>query len=372
MSKDTSKEKKRVIVGMSGGVDSSVTAALLQREGYDVAGVIMEIYDHSIDIVEGAKHACFGPGELEDLEDAQRVSDQLGIPLYTVDLKEQYKKNIISYFVNEYKAGNTPNPCAKCNREMKFGAILEELEKKGIPFDYFATGHYARIEKDETANRVLLKKGLDPKKDQSYFLYHLKESQLKKFIFPLGGFTKEKIRDLAKEFNITVAEKPESQDFIAGGYHQLFDEPGQPGPILDADGKQLGTHKGLIYYAVGQRRGIGIANETPLYVLAKDADNNAIIVGPKEELMGTALIAKEMSWVNFDRLTEPMQLSARIRYLSKEVEVEVSPIAENDDRVKVMFYDAQSAISPGQVVVFYDGDIVMGGGIIEKEIKNDK
>jgi tRNA-uridine 2-sulfurtransferase len=372
MSMDTNKKNKRVIVGMSGGVDSSVTAALLKREGYDVAGVIMEIYDDSMDIIEGAKHACFGPGEMEDLEDAQKVSDQLGIPLYTVDLKEQYRKNIISYFVNEYKAGNTPNPCAKCNREMKFGAILEELEKKGIPFDYFATGHYARIEKDEKNDRVILKKGIDHKKDQSYFLYHLKESQLKKFIFPLGVYTKDQIRDFAKEFDITVAEKPESQDFIAGGYHQLFDEPGKPGPILDSEGNELGKHKGLIYYAVGQRRGIGIASENPLYVLAKDAEKNAIVVGPKEDLMGMALIAKEMIWVNFDRLTEAKHLRARIRYLSKEVEVEVSPIEGSVDRVKVTFYEAQSAISPGQVVVLYDGDIVMGGGIIEKEIKNEE
>lgn len=363
------KTKGRVIVGMSGGVDSSVSAALLRSQGYDVAGVIMEIYDDSIQGNEGIRHACFGPGEKEDLEDAQKVADMLDIPLYKVDLREQYRKNIITYFVNQFKQGNTPNPCTKCNKEMKFGAILEELKKKDIPFDYFATGHYARIHRDAGNNRCLLKKGLDPKKDQSYFLYHLKEEQLRTFLFPLGGYTKQQIRELAREFNIEVSEKPESQDFIAGGYHQLFDSPGEPGPILDAKGQELGRHKGLIYYAVGQRRGIGVSAEYPLYVVAKDAQRNAIIVGPKEDLLGTALVAKEVSWVNFTSLDKVLNLKAKIRYMSTEVEVEVAPLDDRNDCVSVTFFEPQSAISPGQVVVFYDGDTVMGGGIIEKEVK---
>ncbi|MCP5049296.1 MAG: tRNA 2-thiouridine(34) synthase MnmA, partial [bacterium] len=228
---------------------------------------------------------------------------------------------------------------------------------------------YARIERDDFNRRVLLKKALYTRKDQSYFLYHLKEDQLEYFMFPLGDYEKTEIREFAREFDLSVAEKPESQDFISGGYHQLFDSPGEPGPILNAAGDELGTHKGLIYYAVGQRRGIGISSPNPLYVISKDANRNAIIVGGKDELMGTRLIAKEMSWVNSETLTGPVHLNARIRYLSKEVPVEVAPIEGNNDRVRVTFYEAQSAISPGQVVVFYDEDVVMGGGIIEREVK---
>lgn len=366
--------KGKVIVGMSGGVDSSVTAALLQEQGYDVAGVIMEIYDGSIQLEEGAKHACFGPGEEEDLEDARKVAEMLGIPLHVVDLKEKYKKNILGYFVKEYLAGNTPNPCTRCNREMKFGAILDELRKKGVPFDYFATGHYARIERDEENNRTLLKRAVYLKKDQSYFLYHLKEKQLEELIFPLGHLKKEEVRELARKFGFEVSDKPESQDFITGGYHQLFEDPGKPGPILNRNGETLGEHKGLIYYTVGQRRGIGIggsiADGQPLYVVAKDAKRNAIIVGTKDELMGSRLIAKDVTWVNFDKLEKSLEVQAKIRYMSKLAEVEVEPL--EGDSVSVTFAQRQNAITPGQIVVFYDGDQVLGGGVIQNEVKDEQ
>lgn len=358
----------KVIVGMSGGVDSSVAAALLKKEGYDVAGVTMQIYDNSTAVKEGIRHACFGPGEKDDLEDAKKVTEKLGIPLYTVNLQEEYRKNIISYFVNEYLEGKTPNPCTRCNRVMKFNAILEALKKKGIPFDYFATGHYARIEYDEEKKQTVLKKAIDLKKDQSYFLYHLKETQLKQFLFPLGIYTKEHIRQFARAFGFEVAEKPESQDFIAGGYHLLFDNPDKPGPILNTQGEILGQHKGLIYYAVGQRRGIGVSSENPYYVIAKDAQKNAIIIGSKEELLGTGLIAKEISWVNFEKLEKPISVGARIRYLSKEVMANVTPLEDSTDRVQVTFVEPQEAISPGQVIVFYQDDLVLGGGIIESEV----
>jgi tRNA-specific 2-thiouridylase len=361
--------KGRVIVGMSGGVDSSVAAALLQQQGYDTAGVIMEIYDDSIGSPEAHRHACFGPGEKEDVEDAGKVAEKLGIPLYIVDLKEKYRKDILGYFVEEYRKGRTPNPCTRCNREMKFGAVLDELRKKGIAFDYFATGHYARIEYDKEKKQVVLKKAVDLKKDQSYFLYYLKEDQLKRLIFPLGGYRKEEVRELAKQFGIITADKPESQDFIAGGYHRLFDNPGKPGPILNTKGEKIGEHKGLIFYTVGQRRGIGIGTTQPLYVIAKDAAKNAIIVGTHEELMGTELTAADLTWVNFDQLDRTIGVKARIRYLHQEAEAEVSPL--DNLRVRVKFKEPQRAITPGQVVVFYHGDMVLGGGIIEKEAKNE-
>lgn len=366
--------KGKVIVGMSGGVDSSVTAALLQEQGYDVAGVIMEIYDGSIPLEEGAKHACFGPGEKEDLEDAQKVTQKLGIPLHVVDLKEKYKTDILGYFVKEYLAGNTPNPCTKCNREMKFGAILDELRKEGVPFDYFSTGHYARIEKDGEKNRTLLKRAVDLKKDQSYFLYHLKEKQLEQLIFPLGHLQKDEVRELARKYGFEVSEKPESQDFITGGYHQLFDDPGKPGPILNRNGDTLGEHKGLIYYTVGQRRGIGIGGGAgdgrPFYVVAKDVERNAIIVGTKDELMGSRLIAKDVTWVNDDKLEKAVEVQAKIRYMSQLAEVEVKPLEGNS--VSVDFAECQNAITPGQIVVFYDGDRVLGGGVIENEVKHER
>ena len=312
------------------------------------------------------------PVKRKTSKDAQSVADKLDIPLHTIDLRKQYRENILGYFKNEYLMGNTPNPCARCNRDMKFTAIMEELERRNISYDYFATGHYARVQRSDDSEQVRLKKALYTRKDQSYFLYHLKEEQLKSFMFPLGEYEKSQIRDFAREFQLVTAEKPESQDFISGGYHQLFDSPGEPGPIINTTGDVLGQHKGLIYYAVGQRKGIGISSERPLYVIKKDANQNAIIVGHKEELMGTCLIAKEMSWVNMNELTQPMQMNARIRYLTREVPVEVSPIEGSSDRVRVTFYEAQSAISPGQVVVFYDEDVVMGGGIIEQEVRDDR
>jgi tRNA-specific 2-thiouridylase len=325
------------------------------------------VFDESITSSEGAHHACFGPGEKEDIADARYAAETLGIPFYTIDLKEKYRENIINFFVKEFLDGNTPNPCIKCNHEMKFGAIIEELEKKGVAFNYFATGHYARTGYDRDRKQFVLKKAGDLKKDQSYFLFHLAREQLKNIIFPLGDYKKEEVRRIAKELLPGIGDKAESQDFIAGGYHQLFDKPGNPGPILNTRGDVIGEHKGIIFYTVGQRRGIGLSNEKPLYVVSKDQKRNAIVVGEREEIYGTGLMAKGLNWLTFEHLDRPIHLKARIRFLHKEADAEVTPVGNGS--VSVKFNEPQMAITPGQAVVFYDGDIVVGGGIISKEVK---
>lgn len=358
---------------MSGGVDSSVAAALLKKEGYDVLGVIMEIYDESITpgSSEKNRHACFGPGEKQDIEDARKVAEKLGIPLYTLDLREKYKKNILNFFISEYLNGNTPNPCVKCNHEMKFGAIVEELKKKKVEFDYYATGHYARIEYDKNRKQFILKKAVDTQKDQTYFLYRLRQDQLKNIIFPLGNYQKEEVKQLAKKLlpDLDIYEKAESQDFIAGGYHQLFDNIDRSGPILDTRGKVIGIHQGIAHYTIGQKRGLGISANIPLYVIAKDKERNAIIVGEKDDVMGTRLIARNLNWLTFEDLTQPLDLKARIRFQHEDADALVIPMEDANNKVLVKFTEPQRAITPGQAVVFYDDDIVLGGGIIEKEVK---
>jgi len=341
---------KKIVVAMSGGVDSSVAAALLKEEGHDVIGVTMQIW----------------PGKKEDsccslsaVEDARRVANKLGIPYYVLNFKQIFKKTVIDDFISEYDRGRTPNPCVRCNQHVKFDALLNKMKALGA--DYIATGHYARIEKAD--GRYILKKGVDPKKDQSYFLYALSQKALSKTIFPLGGLTKQEVRKIAKKFKLNVADKEESQEicFVEGNFGELF-RP-KEGDIIDLAGKVIGRHKGYQLYTIGQRKGLGLSRKDPAYVLKIDPKTNTITVGDRGDVYGDDLTAGDLNWISVDRIDAPTKVMAKIRYNSPGSEAEILPLSK--EKVRVMFKKPQFAITPGQSVVFYNGDTVVGGGIIE-------
>jgi tRNA-specific 2-thiouridylase len=356
----------KVAVGLSGGVDSSVAAALLKQSGYVVTGITMEIFDGSIAVEETARHACYGPGEEDDVTAATAVCEKLAIPYSVIDLRREYRDHVIDYFRNEYLAGRTPNPCIVCNRRLKFGFLLEKAKAAGIDFEYFATGHYARIEKDE--GRFLLRRAADGDKDQTYFLYGLTQQQLAHTIFPLGTHTKDRVREIAHSLGLETAYRLESQDFIAGrDYTPLFaDGEIRQGDIVDVNGCLLGKHRGIIHYTIGQRRGLGIASDRPLYVMDIDAEKNRIIVGEKKNLYAKGLIASDLNFLAVASLDRSYEVKARIRLRHTAAAANLHPY--RNDKVKVLFKEPQAAVTPGQSVVFYRGDTVFGGGIIEKAI----
>lgn len=340
---------------MSGGVDSSVAALILKNQGYEVTGVTMCLGLKS----EEEQVKCCGPTAADD---ARRVCDHLDIPHYVFNYAKEMEQEVIGRFVSEYLKGRTPNPCVDCNRHLKFGSLLTIA--KGMGFDFLATGHYAAIE--HIGDTVYLKRPKDRRKDQTYFLYPIPYEGLKSVLFPLASLTKEEVRDMAAKTSLPVAGKKESQDicFVSQKNYQSFLSERisvlEPGPIVDTHGKILGMHKGIVSYTIGQRSGLRISHEKPLYVIAKDAAQNRIIVGEKEQLKGRGLIA-----ANFNRLVEtwPADVSAKIRYRKKEASCSV---VFNDENVRVTFVEEQEAIAPGQSVVFYADDCVLGGGEIEE------
>ena len=352
----------RILIGLSGGVDSSTAALILKQQGHEVIGATMSIWGKDgMAVQSGHKEACYGPDEIENIEEARKIAEQIGIPFHVLNCVEQYENIVLEYFNSEYVQGRTPNPCVWCNAHIKFGALPQMARQSGIVFDKFATGHYARVEEGENG-KYLLKRGVAPHKDQSYFLYRLKQEQLKNILLPLGGYTKEEIRDIAKENGLLTAEKPDSQDFYGGDYNELLNFDEKEGNIIDINGKVLGKHKGFWNYTIGQRKGLGVSASEALYVLELRKDANEVVVGFADKTFNKSLVANNLNWVSIEGLTEQRKAQAKIRSTQQPVEVELIP---KGDSVEVVFDDLQKSIAIGQSVVFYDKNIVLGGGIID-------
>ena len=355
----------RACVAMSGGVDSSVAAVLLLQQGYELSGVNLRMF-HNEDLGQSRERTCCS---LADAEDAALVARRLGFPFYVFDFSQVFRDTVIRNFVQEYQAGRTPNPCAECNRSVKFGALLQRARTLGC--DYLATGHYARVEQDPSSGRYLLKRAADRSKDQTYFLYMLTQEQLAHTLFPLGGLCKTEVRQIAEAHDLVNARKHDSQDicFVPDGKYADFIErtvgsPAPAGPFLDREGRVLGRHKGLIRYTLGQHKGLGLSTEEPLYVLEKDAAANTIRLGPDSALWTRQLTAEQVNLISLPELTAPLRVTAKTRYSQRESAAVLEPLPGG--QVRLTFDEPQRAITPGQAVVFYDGDVVVGGGIIRE------
>ena len=353
---------------MSGGVDSSTTAWFLKEKGYEVIGATMCI--GTMDGTQGGSVRCCG---LADIEDARRVALQLEIPFYVFQLRDEFEKEIIQYFCEEYSRGRTPNPCILCNEKVKFGSFLKRALE--MDADYLSTGHYARLEFDEGMEQYLLKRGVDRRKDQSYVLFSLTQDQLRYLLFPLGEYRKEEVRQKAFQIGLRVHDKPESQEvcFIhETSYHpflqEKLEESIEPGPIIDQNGVVLGRHKGIPFYTIGQRRGLRLAKGRPLYVIGIDRKRNALIVGEEKEVYGDTFIVNSVNWINSREVASSFLAQVKIRYNHPGSEAVISPKGKGE--LEVRFKSPQKAITPGQAAVFYEGERVLGGGWIKEVIRN--
>ena len=357
--------KTRVVVGLSGGVDSSAAAALLLEQGYDVIGVTLKLW----------KHDCFSPDDdlfkccgARAADDVRAVCNHLGIPFHLVDEAEEFQRQVIGRFAAEYRAGRTPNPCILCNEHLKFGTLLQRADKFGAQF--VATGHYARLERREDG-RVLLKRGRDLRKDQSYFLFSLRQNQLARALFPLGEKTKDDTRAVARQCRLKTADKEESMEicFVPDNdYGKFLQRAGlaqkHRGEIIDVHGRVLGHHDGIEFYTIGQRKGLGLSSPRPLYVIELDAANNRVIVGDESALDRDEFVVERCNWISFDQPPEQLEVTVKIRYNHPGTPATVKSLADGAARVKLT--TQQRAITPGQAAVFYQEDLVVGGGWITR------
>ena len=356
-------EKKKVVVGMSGGVDSSVAAYLLKEQGYDVIGVTMQIWQDEDRTIQEENGGCCG---LSAVDDARRVADDLGIPYYVMNFKKEFKKEVIDYFIEEYRQGRTPNPCIACNRYVKWESLLKRSMDIGA--DYIATGHYARIVRLENG-RYTLKRSATLAKDQTYALYNLTQDQLSHTLMPVGEYMKDEVRQIAEKINLRVSNKPDSQDicFVPDGDYASFIEETtgekiETGNFVDLDGNVLGQHKGIIHYTVGQRKGLGLSLGRPAFVLEIRPETNEVVIGTNEDSMSYTLRANRLNFMSISDLDGEMRVFAKIRYNHKGAWCTVKKATE--DEVLCTFDEPQRAITPGQAVVFYDDEYVVGGGTI--------
>ena len=351
----------KALIAMSGGVDSSVAAYIMRSNGYDCIGCTMKIYDNE-DAGVPKDHSCCS---LDDVEDARSVAYKLGMPYYVFNFSDDFKEKIICKFIESYENGRTPNPCIDCNRYMKFDKLYERAKLLGC--EYVVTGHYARIDKEN--GRYVLKKALDASKDQSYVLYSLTQDQLAHTLFPLGGTSKDETRRIAEECGFSNAHKPDSQDicFVPDGdYAKVIalhtGKTYAPGDFIDKDGSVIGTHRGIVHYTIGQRKGLGVSAATPLYVCKIDVGQNTVTLGEDRDLFSTELTVGDFNWISGEAPRDPFKCDAKIRYRQKQQPATVFPL--EDEKVKIVFDEPQRAITPGQAAVLYDGETVLGGGAI--------